>query len=93
MSNNSSSEPSQQDMNELENLYKSSQFNTLENKVEELLKKHSKNVNLYNILGVSLQVQGKLKESLKKKYEILLVIQIKLLYIRIVYRYIIVVIY
>ena len=51
MSNNSSSEPSQQDMNELENLYKSSQFNTLENKVEELLKKHSKNVNLYNILG------------------------------------------
>ena len=65
MSNNSSSEPSQQDMNELENLYKSSQFNTLENKVEELLKKHSKNVNLHNILGVSLQVQGKLKESLK----------------------------
>ena len=65
MSNNSSSGLSPQDMNELENLYKSSEFNTLENKVEELLKKHSKNVNLYNILGVSLQVQGKLKESLK----------------------------
>ena len=65
MSNNSSSGLSPQDMNELENLYKSSEFNTLENKVEELLKKHSKNVNLHNILGVSLQVQGKLKESLK----------------------------
>ena len=65
MSNNSSSGLSPQDMNELENLYKSSEFNTLENKVEELLKKHSKNVNLHNILGVSLQVQGKLKEALK----------------------------
>ena len=31
MSNNSSSGLSQQDLNELENLYKSSQFNTLEN--------------------------------------------------------------
>ena len=39
MSNNSSSGLSPQDMNELENLYKSSEFNTLENKVEELLKK------------------------------------------------------
>ena len=56
----------QEDMNELKNLYDSKQFNILEKKTKELIKKYSNNVNLENILGVALQAQGKIKESIDR---------------------------
>ena len=57
--------PNQQDMRELENLYNSRQFNSLENRVKQLLKKYPKNTNLHNILGVALKDQWKLSDSIK----------------------------
>ena len=62
ISKNKSSDvdPNQQDMRELENLYNSRQFNSLENRVKQLLKKYPKNTNLYNILGIALKDQWKL---------------------------------
>jgi len=64
MPDNISSAPNQQDMNELKNLYDSRQFNILEAKSKQLIKKYSKNVDLQNILGIALQAQGKLNESI-----------------------------
>ena len=56
--------PNQQDMRELENLYNSRQFNSLENRVKQLLKKYPKNTNLHNILGIALKDQWKLTDSI-----------------------------
>jgi len=62
--NNLSATQQKEDMNELKNLYDSKQFNILEKKTKELITKYSNNVNLQNILGVALQAQGKIKESI-----------------------------
>ena len=67
ISKNKSSDvdPNQQDMRELENLYNSRQFNSLENRVKQLLKKYPKNTNLHNILGIALKDQWKLTDSIE----------------------------
>ena len=52
-------------MRELENLYNSRQFNSLENRVKQLLNKYPKNINLHNILGIALKDQWKLVDSIK----------------------------
>ena len=67
ISQNKSSDgnPNHQDMRELENLYNSRQFNFLENRVKQLLKKYPKNTNIQNILGIALKDQWKLSDSIK----------------------------
>ena len=60
-----------QDFKKLEELFKLEEFNTLETKVKELIKKYPENTNLQNILGISLQVQNKLSESFKIFNEII----------------------
>ena len=55
--------PNHKEMNELENLYVTSQFNSLENKVKEIINKYPENINLQNILGYSLRGQWKSKED------------------------------
>ena len=57
--------PSQQEMRELENLYNSKQFNSLENRVRQLLNKYTKNSNLRNILGFALSSQWKSIDAIK----------------------------
>ena len=57
--------PGQQNMRELENLYNSKQFNSLENSVKQLLEKYPKDANLHNILGIALKDQWKLDDSIK----------------------------
>ena len=48
---NSNIGPNHHNMRELENLYATSQFNFLENKVKQLINKYPENTNLQNILG------------------------------------------
>ena len=62
---NSNLGPSHSDMRELENLHATSQFNSLENKVRQLINKYPKNINLQNILGYALRGQWKLNEAIK----------------------------
>ena len=57
--------PSQQDMKELQYLYNSNEFYSLENKARELLKKYNKSVELQNILGFALSSQWKLIDAIK----------------------------
>ena len=47
--------PSQKVMTELENLYKSNQFDYLEDKVRKLIENYPRVSILYNILGIALQ--------------------------------------
>ena len=47
--NNSKADPNQEDMIELQNLYKLNQLDLLETKARQLLKKYSTNVHLNNI--------------------------------------------
>ena len=51
-------------MNELESLYKSNQFNSLEDKTKKLIKSYPHVSILYNILGVALQKKGNFDESI-----------------------------
>ena len=60
---NSNLGPDHNDMRELENLYATSEFNFLENKVKKLINKYPENTNLQNILGYTLRAQWKLNES------------------------------
>ena len=62
---NSNLGPDHNDMRELENLYATSEFNFLENKVKKLINKYPENTNLQNILGYTLRAQWKLNESIK----------------------------
>ena len=50
--------PSQKVMTELENLYKSNQFDYLEDKVRKLIENYPRVSILYNILGIALQKKG-----------------------------------
>mgnify|MGYP000088322267 CR=1 FL=1 len=45
--------PSQKEMTELENLYKSNQFDSLENKVRKLIENHPRVSILYNIFNLN----------------------------------------
>ena len=56
--------PSQKVMTELENLYKSNQFDSLEDKVRKLIENHPRVSILYNILGIALQKKGDFNESI-----------------------------
>jgi len=71
MSNNSFSKSLQKEMIELQNLFRLQKFKEIENETNKLLKKYPSNPDLQNILGVSLQAQGKLSESLKTFNELL----------------------
>ena len=51
-------QPSQKVMTELENLYKSNQFDYLEDKVRKLIENYPRVSILYNILGIALQKKG-----------------------------------
>ena len=62
---NSSLGPSHSDMRELENLHATSQFNSLENRVRQLVNKYPENTNLQNILGYAFRGQWKLNEAVK----------------------------
>ena len=62
---NSNLNPDQQDMQELENLYKLNKYDSLEKKVRQLLNKYSENIHLYNILGVALSGKSKLHDAIK----------------------------
>ena len=53
--NNSNSQPSQNEMRHLENLFKSNELYALEKKTRELINNYPNVSNLYNILGVVLQ--------------------------------------
>ena len=64
MLNNSSTRPNAQEMKELQGLFNAKKFNHLEVKTKELIKKYLNDANLHNILGVSLQAQGKLEDSI-----------------------------
>ena len=57
--------PNHQDMKVLEKLYATSQFNSLENKVKQLINKYPENINLQNILGYALRGQWKSNEAIK----------------------------
>jgi len=56
--------PSQKEMTALENLHKSNQFDSLEEKTKELIENHPRVSILYNILGIVLQKKGDLNESI-----------------------------
>ena len=56
--------PSQKEMTELENLYKSNQFDSLEDKTRKLIENHPRVSILYNILGIALQKKGDFNESI-----------------------------
>ena len=56
--------PSQKVMTELENLYKSNQFDYLEGKVRKLIENYPRVSILYNILGIALQKKGDFNESI-----------------------------
>ena len=56
--------PSQQEMNELESLYKSNQIDSLEDKARKLVENYPRVSGLYNILGIALQKKGKFNESI-----------------------------
>ena len=56
--------PNRNAMNELESLYKSNQFNSLEDKTKKLIKSYPHVSILYNILGVALQKKGNFDESI-----------------------------
>ena len=56
--------PSQKVMTELENLYKSNQFDYLEDKVRKLIENYPRVSILYNILGIALQKKGDFNESI-----------------------------
>ena len=62
---NSNLGPDHHNMRELENLYATSQFNFLENKVKQLINKYPENTNLQNILGYTLRAQWKLNEAIE----------------------------
>ena len=61
---NLNTQPSQKEMVELESLYKSNQFDSLEDKVRKLVENHPRVSILYNILGIALQKKGDFKESI-----------------------------
>ena len=61
---NLSTPPSQKVMTELESLYRSNQFDSLEDKVRKLIENHPRVSILYNILGIALQKKGYFNESI-----------------------------
>ena len=52
----SNNKPTKNEMEELENLFKKNSFDILEKKIERLIVLYPKISNLYNILGVVLQI-------------------------------------
>ena len=61
---NLNTQPSQKEMIELESLYKSNQFDSLEDKVRKLAENHPRVSILYNILGIALQKKGDFNEAI-----------------------------
>ena len=61
---NSQKIPNQEEMQELEIYYKSQAFDKLEIHAKNLIKKHPKVAELYNILGIALEKQGNLNQAI-----------------------------
>ena len=61
---NKSKKPSQNELNEIENLFKQNKFDELEKKILELIENYPNFFILFNILGVVLQKKGKLENSI-----------------------------
>ena len=60
----SNNQPTKNEMEELENLFKKNSFDILEKKIERLIVLYPKISNLYNILGVVLQKNKKLNDAI-----------------------------
>ena len=60
---NPNTQPSNNEMKEVESLFRSNQLDTLENTLNRLILKYPKSYMLHNILGVTLQKKGLLEEA------------------------------
>ena len=60
---NLSNQPNQDEMKEVESLFRSNQLDTLENTLNRLILKYPESYMLHNILGVTLQKKGLLEEA------------------------------
>ena len=72
-----SSKPNQNQMEEVQKLFESNDFNSLEKKLKELISSYPEVANLYNILGVVLQKKNDLnaaisnfKKAINGKYKL-----------------------